>query len=177
MAKIKEKKSKIRFINIWKNNKILHSTLHLLFAGKCFISYFIIFYSLDISLLIAHTGKYLTLIANGKKVLANLLSSFDFFDYLCNILLCQSDIDTTIKQWRGKRFKVRFFYGCLITWSWHGKFFKVKALATILIPSGMDFLIDGQMHRQMSSFCPDQPEAMVLTLIMLHKLTQYFSKL
>jgi hypothetical protein len=52
---------------------------------------------LNISL-IALTGKYLTVIANGKKVLANLLSSFDFFDYLCNILLCQSDIDTTIKQ-------------------------------------------------------------------------------
>jgi hypothetical protein len=31
----------------------------------------------------------------------------------------------------------------------------------------MDFLIDGQI----SSFCPDQLEAMLLTLIMLHKLT------
>jgi hypothetical protein len=32
----------------------------------------------------------------------------------------------------------------------------------------MDFLIDGQI----SSFCPDQLEAMLLTLIMLGKLTQ-----
>jgi hypothetical protein len=32
----------------------------------------------------------------------------------------------------------------------------------------MDFLIDGQI----SSFCPDQLEAMFLTLIMLHKLAQ-----
>ena len=32
----------------------------------------------------------------------------------------------------------------------------------------MDFLIDGQA----SAFCPDQPEAMLLTLIMLQKLTQ-----
>ena len=32
----------------------------------------------------------------------------------------------------------------------------------------MDFLIDGQI----SSFCRDQLEAMLLTLIMLHKLTQ-----
>jgi hypothetical protein len=32
----------------------------------------------------------------------------------------------------------------------------------------MDFLIDGQI----SSFCPDQHEGELLTLIMLHKLTQ-----
>ena len=32
----------------------------------------------------------------------------------------------------------------------------------------MDFLIDGQI----SSFYPDQPEGKLLTLIMLHKLTQ-----
>ena len=32
----------------------------------------------------------------------------------------------------------------------------------------MDFLIDGQI----SSFCPDQLEAMLLTLIMLHKITE-----
>ena len=32
----------------------------------------------------------------------------------------------------------------------------------------MDFLIDGQI----SSFCPDQHEGKILTLIMLHKLTQ-----
>ena len=32
----------------------------------------------------------------------------------------------------------------------------------------MDFLIDGQV----SSFCPNHTEAMLLTLIMQHKLTQ-----
>jgi len=32
----------------------------------------------------------------------------------------------------------------------------------------IDFLIDGQI----SSFCPDQPGGWLLTLIMLHKLTQ-----
>jgi hypothetical protein len=36
----------------------------------------------------------------------------------------------------------------------------------------IDFLIDGQI----SSFCPDKHEAKLLTLIMLHKLTQTLRK-
>ena len=43
-----------------------------------------------------------------------------------------------------------------------------SVLHNLAVRSAMDFLIDGQI----SSFCPDQPEAMLLTLIMLHKLTQ-----
>ena len=41
----------------------------------------------------------------------------------------------------------------------------IKAVGDIL---GMDFLIDGQI----SLFCPDQHEGELLTLIMLHRLTQ-----
>jgi hypothetical protein len=46
----------------------------------------------------------------------------------------------------------------------------VKVVLTFKFELGlvMDFLIDGQI----SSFCPDHTEAMLLTLIMLHKLTQ-----
>ena len=43
-----------------------------------------------------------------------------------------------------------------------------KICCEILVRLGMDFLIDGQI----SSFCPGQHEAALLTLIISHKLTQ-----
>ena len=58
-----------------------------------------------------------------------------------------------------------------ILWS-HSSALCTNLLRTALLDSGVALALDFSIDGQISSFCPDQLESMLLTLLMLHKLNK-----
>ena len=87
------------------------------------------------------------------------VTRFQFLAYLCNSCI------------HGLRMPNEAFFHWnpeLLGWGRQIGQINSEALGVFSVELDMDFLKDGQI----SSFCPDQHEGELLTLIMLHKLTQ-----